>query len=196
MASLSGSYAKTVDLMDQGKTEEASKEYSENFSPVIKKFYSESAKTYPTQFAKIDKTGNWCDWARDLYVLNGQMQGTFAERQPTQIKAKLEDIRKQFADLHGKTDTQKSNDYIFAFREELKTVKPDAAALKTIMASLDKAAPSVKAKAQADAYSKAKAQWSEQVMPALDKGKLGKKQVQELSKSTDTFYKDFGIQFE
>ena len=58
MLSLSKSYARTLELLDEGKVAEAGANFQKEFVATVKKLYSEAAQTYPLRFKKAE---NWCD---------------------------------------------------------------------------------------------------------------------------------------
>lgn len=193
MATMSGSYVKTLDLLGANKMEEATKEFQQGFVTTVKKLYSQAASTYPTRFAKMD---NWCNWAKQLYVLTREAEDALTGGKKAEALKKLAELREHFNGLHEKTQTQKSNDYIHGFRQKVESGKARVEELKALMAALDKAEPSAKAKAEAEAYAKAKAEWSKEVSAILESGKIKRGEIKPLRQSTEKLYREFGIQFE
>ena len=192
MVALSESYAKTSGLLDAGKTDEAATEFRKGFVQTIKKLYSEASQTYPLRFSKI---GEWCGWINGVYILTGKADKALEAKNVDDARKLLADLRKYFYDLHAKTETLKSNDFIYAYLMEATGQAPDAAKLKSTAEALEKAEPSAKAKAAAEAYQKARTEWSQAAGISGD-GKVDAKTIEPLRKATESFYRAFGIQFE
>lgn len=205
MQSLSAGYETTFDLLEAGKRAEAAAAYRKGCLLTVKRLYSEAADTYPVRFAKID---NWCAWSKELYVLSVKADKAFqhaAADPPGKASAAPSDgegrkllsaLREHVHKLHEKTATQKANDYIYAFRREAMRDKPDARTLKTLRDALDEAPLSAKAKKNAGDYGKAKDAWAQGIDAILADGAVAPAEIGALRKSTDTFYRAYGVQFE
>lgn len=195
MIALSKSHAKTLALAEAGKVDEAAKEFREHFIYNFKSFYSEAADAYPDRFNKIKK-GNWPDWTKRLYNLTREIDNTLQQGQRDKALAKLGEIREQFDVMHTQAQARKSNDCIYAFRAALLKGKPQTENLKKLAAAVEKAEPSINAKAKAEKYAKAKAEWSQLVAKIIKDGKITQAEMEQLQGQTEQFYRDFGIQFE
>lgn len=193
MVTLSESYAKTIELVEAGKIDAAAKEYSENFSSTVKKMFSNTAKTYPLRFSKVD---NWCEWMKDVYVKTRQAEDALAAGDKDKALAALAAIREHMNVLHVRAQALKSNDYIYALEQQAKKSQPDAAAMSRLAAGLAQAAPSAKAKAEAESYTGAKQAWEKGAGAALKDGKIEAGEIKRLRADTSRFYKAYGIQFE
>ncbi len=193
MEKLSSSYLATLDLLEQDKADEAAKEYSRKFVAPMKKLYAEAAETYPPRFSKMDE---WCKWTKRVYVWTRRTEEAFKQKEPEKAAEYLPLFREYFYVLHEKAKVLKSNDHIYAFHKELGADEPSLDTLRSVLGALDKAEPSMKAKAGADAYKQAKAKWHGQVSPILESGSLSADQLGQLRKLTAPFYRDQGIQFE
>ena len=193
MTALSDSYIKSLDLLQKKKTEDAAKEFSQGFVATVKKLYSEAASTYPARFSKVD---DWCTWTKNLYVLTRQAEDSLGRGKKKEALGRLARLREHFDTLHVKAQVRKTNDYIYAFRRMLEKGKTEAKQVSGLLNALDKAEPSAKAKAKAEDYAKARAEWSKQVATAMEDGKILKRKLKKLRASTEKFYREFGIQFE
>jgi len=120
----------------------------------------------------------------------------FAAGDNAAVKGMLSVLRKHFYDLHSETGLRKANDEIYAFLLLLDKDEPSLNDLKEAEESLEKAELSLKAKAEPDAFNKAKDAWRQEVKPLLDGTALDKNAVERLRSSTKTLYNAYGIQFE
>jgi len=193
MASLSDSYAQTLELAKGEKWDQATAVYRQQFVPTIKKLYSEAAQTYPVRFKKID---DWCAWTRNLYLLTRKAEAAFADKKPQEALPHLAELRRHIHNMHVATEVLKTNDHIYAFQMETSKDTPAAKALKEARGALDGAQLSAKAKKNLDAYKEAKATWVAAVDPLLADGEIQPGERDALRAATDTFYRAFGIQFE
>jgi hypothetical protein len=193
MATLSKSYLQTLSLLDQGTPTEAYKEFKTGFVTHAKKLYAEAGKTYPLRFSKMK---NWCDWTKRFYVLTRHTEDALKKGQADKAREILASLRAHLHVLHVRAQLQKSNDYIYAYRATLLEDKPVAADLSAIQSLLEKAEPSTKAKASGDKYGEAKSDWSTIVTSLLQDGVLDPDEIQPLRTTTETFYQDFGAQFD
>jgi len=193
MVALSESYVKTLDPLAAGRTAEAATEFHDNFTPTVKKLYSEAAQIYPVRFSKSE---NWCIWTKQLYVQTIKLDETLGKGDQAEALKMLADLREHINNLHLQTQTQKANDFIYAFHRQLAQPAPEARELSALADKLAKADPSAKAKANAEAYGKARAEWSRQAEAALEGGTLDSGKRRALRASTEKFYHDYGMQFE
>lgn len=193
LAKMSASYVKTVGLLAEGKTKEAAAEYKDNYMPAVKKLYTEVSGTYPARYAK---TGDWCAWARQTYVLSRQAENDLDQDEGKAALEKLAALRKHFYELHEKTGLLRANDYIYAAHEKLAAGGAKPEEMKTLGEALAKAAPSVKAKAEAGDYQKAREAWSQQLAGALSDGQLSDAESKSLHAGIDKLNDAYGLQFE
>ncbi len=193
MVKLSESYVKTSDLLADGKTEDAAKEFSTNFVVTMKKLYSEAAETYPLRFSQIDE---WCKWTKRVYIWTRRTEEALKARKREDAEKYLPLFREYFYVMHEESKVLKSNDHLYAFQKELTGESPSADALAKAKTAFEKAEPSMRAKAEPEAFESAKKAWLEQVGAVLQGGSLGSEQLEALRVATGTFYREFGIQFE
>ena len=193
MVSLSGSYEKTSDFLEAGKGSEAREEFRVQFVPVVKKLYTEAPKTYPTRFAKFN---DWCTWVRKLYVMSMTAEKTLAGGDLAASKKALAELRAHFYGLHRETETLKVNDWIYAFIVAANQDSPDTTELRKLCESVEKAQLSTRAKANAEAFNKAKTRWLAQVRGVLQDGAIAPAEVGTLRSASASFYRAFGMQFE
>ena len=193
MLKLSESYVKTSDLLAEGKTEDAAKEFSTNFVVTMKKLYSEAAEVYPLRFSQIDE---WCTWTKRVYIWTRRTEEALKSGKREDAEKYLPLFREYFYVMHEESKVLKSNDHLYAFHKELTGESPSADALSKAKAAFEKGEPSMRAKAESEAFDTAKKAWLEQVSPALQGGSLGAEQLEALRAATGPFYREFGIQFE
>lgn len=199
MTKLSGSYATTLDYLEDGDMKGAASEYRNHFVPAMKKLYSEAAEVYPVRFEKIDE---WCVWTKRVYIFTRKAEQLFRkiekgeEVDPNEVRKYLLLLREYFRSMHEEAQRLRANDYVFAFYKELLADDVSAAKLKEIRAALDGAKPSMKIEASPGAYEKAKTEWVEAVDPVLSKGTLNQEELAELRRATKPFYREFGLHFE
>jgi hypothetical protein len=193
MVSLSGSYEKTVELLEAGKAKEAREEFGARFVPTVKKLYTEAPKTYPVRFAKIN---DWCSWMKNLYTMSLTAEKALSGDDSAGSKKLLAGLRAHFYGLHRETETLRVNDWIYAFVTAAAKEKPSAEELKAVSKSIGTAQPSVKALANADAFSKARSEWLAQVSTILEDGRIDAGELKTLRTTSDGFYRAFGTQFE
>jgi len=195
MKVLSGCYVVITDRMDEKKIGEAAQEYKIGFSPTIKKMYTELSSTAPARFVKINSE-DWGDWIRQFYIKTSKTGTALTESNADEANKGLAGLREWVYTLHEKAGLKKSNDVIFAFNKMAASEKPADAELVKLAAELDKAGPSLDAKAKADAFAKAKAEWKTVADPILKDGKVAPAELAPLRKASEKFYKAFGVQFE
>ncbi len=193
MTDLSESYAVSMDLLAQDKPGEAKDQFRRRFVMTVKKLFSEAARTYPARF---EKAKCWTDWTRDLYTLTRKAEDAFGKGDIDQARILLPELRRHFYNLHREVGLDRTNDGIYAFLVLLDNDRVSAEQLKAALEAVDRAEPATKAKAESDAYAKAKAPWKEQVEPMLAGGAIAKTQIDALRASTLGLYKAYGIQFE
>ena len=193
MSHLAESHLKILNLIDDEKLEQAELEYSKGYMANVKKLYSEAAKTYPVRFSKAE---HWCVWTKKLYVLSRQTEEVMKARNSEKALKLLEELRRHFYSLHEETETLHCNDLIYKFHTEAAQGEPSREQLQKIMEQLEKAEPSYLAKEKAEEYSKAKDAWKQVIMSLLDDGKIDSSEHDSLRKTTDAFYRAFGIQYE
>jgi hypothetical protein len=193
MNDLSESYAKSIDLLEQDKPAEAKEQFRSGFVTTVKKLYSEAAQTYPVRFAKAEC---WTAWTKKLYVLTRKAEDAFGKGDIVQARILLPELRRHFYDLHKSVGQQKSNDNIYAFLVLLDDDRISTEKLKTALESVESAELALKAKAETEAFTKAKTSWKQQVESVLSSGKVEKEQRDTLRVSTFALYKAYGIQFE
>jgi len=203
---LSGSYVRTLQLQESGRTDEASVEFQERFFTEIKKVYSEAACTAPKRF--VDSK-DWSAWLRRVYALSVKTNKSLrAAANPPEgsseaiTKARedaangLRALRSCFHVLHSDTKTLKSNDYIYGFYEEVMKETLEVGELKTLRAAMDKAELSVAAKADVEAYQKAKAEWAAEVDPIFSDERIDRSERDLLRTATEAFHRAYGERFE
>lgn len=195
MKVLSGCYVSVTSLMNEKKMSEANQEYKTGFTPTIKKMYSEVASTAPTRFAKVESEA-WSDWMRQFYIKAVKTGESLIANDTAGAGKGLAGLREAVYTLHTQAGMKKSNDIIFAFNKKAASEKPEDAELVKLAAELDKADPSLDAKAKAEAYAKALAEWKTAVAPILKDGKVEPTELAPLRQASEKFYKAFGIQFE
>ena len=169
--------------------------------PPAKKIAEKMAGVYPKRFSKIE---DWCSWASDL-----KAQTEEAEKLLLQIPKKdskewkdavtqVEKVRGEFCDLHEKSQTQTTADFIYALRAEVRKEKPSIEKLREIRAKQETAVGSKKAKANAEEYVKALAAWDRMGQPILKwKGDtIPSGPLSRLRQATDAFYAKFGAELE
>jgi hypothetical protein len=193
MVALTESCVKTSDLLAEGKTEDAAKEFSTNFVVTMKKLYSEAAETYPVRFSQIDE---WCKWTKRVYIWTRRTEEALKGGKREDAEKYLPLFREYFYVMHEESKALKSNDHLYAFHKELAGESPSADALSKAKAAFEKAEPSMRAKAESEAFDRAKKAWLEQVSTALRGSSLGAQQLDALRVATGPFYREFGIQFE
>lgn len=213
MESLSKSYEKTLDLLDNKKPLEARDEFRTGFLLTVKLLYSESALACPGRFDTVE---DWGTWTRSLYILSlktdqaltresgppagsGKQDLSASDKKPPRTADELlAALREHFYQLHKATGALKSNDAIYAFYSESLKSAPDWSAekLREIQGSLDNAELSVKAKADEAAYRKAKTDWLDKIAPVLQKGAMDNSANATLTEATAPFYRLFGRQLE
>jgi len=193
MASLGESYVKTLDLVAGDKLGEASGEFKKGFLQPVKKLYSEAAGTYPPRFSKVD---DWCAWSKRLYLLTRKAENALRDGQTQQARDELSSLREHFYLLHVEAETQKSNDYIYAFLVKARAEQPDVAELNSIAAMVLNAEPCASTKADLDAYENARSTWSSTVSALLQDNRVEADELEPLRQATEQFYRNFGIQFE
>ena len=193
MVSLSESYIKTLSLLEEGESAEASREFNRGFVPTVKKLYSEAATTYPTRFSRVD---DWCAWTKQLYIFTRRAENAFRDGQTEEALEKLSSLREHFYALHVESQTQKSNDYIYDYLVKTRAEQPAVDELNSILILVGNAEPSAKASADLEAYEKARSTWSDRVAPLLEDGAIVPGEIEMLRQVTEEFYRDFGIQFE
>lgn len=193
MASLSDSYAKTLVRASAKDLEGAGGEFHANFLPAVTKLYGEVASTYPKRFAKI---GEWCGWAKEMQALSTKADGALAAKNAVESAKLLAALREHFYRLHRMTETQRTNDFIYAFRMAAMKESPLVADLQEARQALQRATPSAKAAADPVAYEKAREQWAQRVDAILKDGTVEAAEVESLRAATEAFYQFYGIQFE
>ncbi len=193
MALLAESYVRTLDLLQEERTIEASQEFERNFVQPVKKLYAEAADVYPPRFSKV---GDWCAWSKRLYILSRRTENAFRDGQTQEALETLSSLREHFYILHVEAETQKSNDYIYAFLMKARAEQPDVAELSSIAALVLDAEPCTNTGADADDYEEARSAWSSTVSALLQDGTIDADELAPLREVTDEFYRDFGIQFE
>jgi len=193
MVLLAESYVKTLDLLQEERAIEASQEFKRNFVQPVKKLYSEAAEVYPPRFSKVD---DWCAWTKRLYVLTRKAENALRDGQTQQALAELSRLREHFYLLHVEAETQKSNDYIYAFLMRAQAEHPDAAELNSLATLVMDAEPCRSTGADADGYEKARSDWSSTVTALLEDGTIDADEIGPLREITYDFYRSFGVQFE
>jgi hypothetical protein len=193
MSNLAESYFKTLVLLDDEKIEQAVLEYRKGYLTNVKKLYSEAAKTYPLRFSKAE---HWCVWTKKLYTLSRQTEETLKKQDAEKALKLLEKAREHFYALHKETETFHCNDIIYEFRIEAAKKELSGKKLEEIMKRLEKAEPSCVAKEKPKAYAEAKNTWKKAIAPLLDDGQIESSEQELLRKTSEAFYRTFGIQYE
>lgn len=202
---LSDSYVRTLRLQESGRTDEASVEFQERFYTEIKKVYSEAACTAPKRF--VDSK-DWSAWLRRVYALsvktNKSLRAVANPPDSPEAIAKarqdatsgLRALRKCFHVLHTDTNALTSNDYIYGFYEEVMKETSDVGKLKTLRDGMDEAELSVAAKADPEAFQKAKAEWLAKTDPILADGRIQSPELEPLRTAAKVFHHAYGEQLE
>jgi len=193
MDRMASSYLKTLVHLEDGKMEEATLEYRKGYLANVKKLYAEAGSTYPLRFSKAER---WCVWTKKLYVLSRRTEESLKARDSKKALGLLEESRGHFYALHKETKTFHCNDLIYAFRLEAAKAQPSEEQLRAAARGLEEAAPSCLAKQKAAEYAEAKDMWKRVIMPLLDDGRIDPSEQGPLKKSSETFYRAFGIQYE
>ena len=193
MDRMAASYLKTLVLLEDGKTEDATLEYRKGYLASIKKLYAEAGSTYPLRFSKAER---WCVWTKKLYVLSRRTEEALKAGDTNKATGLLEDLRGHFYALHKETKTFHCNDLIYQFRDEAAKKEPSAEKLKVVVERLEKTEPSFIAKKKSKEYSEAKEKWKEAVAPLLEDGQVDPSEQASLRKASESFYRAFGIQYE
>ncbi len=193
IGALSGSYEKAMGLLESKDIKSAAAEFHTHFVPTIKKLYSEAASVYPTRFSKID---DWCAWTKQLYETSLKTEKAFQEGDTEKAAALLPSLREHFHALHSKTQTQRVNDAIYAFRAAAATAQPSADELKKLKEQLEKAPPSTKVAGDAEGFAKARTEWTSKIDAIFEDGKIDPGELDGLRAATESFYRAYGVQFE
>lgn len=196
MTALSQSYIRVMTLMKDKKTDEAAQEFRTGMAATVRKLYSEAASAYPQRYSGKIAEDAWSEWSAQLYQKTRKAEDALKKGDAEAAAKLLPELREHVYALHEKTQTRKANDYIYAFYRKAEGDKVQIADLASLAAELDKAQPSLKAKSEAEAYGKAKAEWSGKVEPILKDGKIQRGEQKELQNASEKFYEAFGIQFE
>jgi hypothetical protein len=187
------SYLKTLVLLEDDKTEEATLEYRKGYLASVKKLYAEAGSTYPLRFSKAE---HWCVWTKKLYVLSRRTEETLKTGDTKKATGLLEDLRGHFYALHKETKTFHCNDLIYQFRTEAAKKEPSTEKLRAMVKHLEKTEPSSIAKKKAKEYDEAKERWKEAIAPLLEDGQIDSSEHASLRKASEVFYRAFGIQYE
>ena len=190
---LTGSYAQSLDLLEQGKADDAALKFRAGFLFTVKQIFSESADVYPKRFEGSDC---WSAWTRRLYRLSRSAEDAFKSGKIDQAKNLLPELRRHFYDLHRQSDTIKSNDALFAVVDAMAMDDAAAEMISNAVEKLVAADPCRKAKADGDAYKKARDQWFAEIQPALQDNRLTPEERVQLRNATLPFYKTYGLGFE
>lgn len=193
MDRMASSYLKTLVHLEDGKMEEATLEYRKGYLANVKKLYAEAGSTYPLRFSKAE---HWCVWTKKLYVLSRRTEESLKAQDSRKALKLLEELRGHFYALHKETKTFHCNDLIYEFRTEAAKIQPSEEQLRAAARGLEEAAPSCVAKQKAEEYAKAKDTWKRAIMPLLDDGRIDPSEQGSLKKSSEAFYRAFGIQYE
>lgn len=202
---LSDSHVRTRRLLEGGQASEASVEFQERFLTEIKKVYSEAACTAPKRFVN---SKDWSAWLRRVYALSVKTNKSLRAaanplESPEAITKARKDatnsllaLRKCFHVLHMDTKTLKSNDYIYGFYKEVMKETPEVCELKTLREAMDEGELSVAAKADAEAFQKAKAVWAAKTDPILADGRIQPPELDLVRTATAVFHRAYGERFE
>jgi hypothetical protein len=203
VATLSKSHEKGLQLIEAGQRAEAHAEFRDHFLVTVREIYSEAVVVCPERFSK---SKDWTPWLRRLYALSvaaertlrggATSSGSPQTVAPLEARLALEAIRDHFHRLHVETDTRKSNDYLHAFYQQSLKDRPDVPTLQSLRASLDAAAPSLKAKQDPNAYQAAKAEWLNKIGPILADKMVSASEVDLLRSATRAFHHAYGMQIE
>ena len=135
-ARLTESYVQSLDLLDQGKTEEAVYTYRAKFLLTVKQLFSEAVDVYPLRF---EKAICWTAWTKKLYQLSHKIENALKAGETDDARELLLELRRHFYDLHHQCDSVKNNDALFAVMELMNredvTVKQLAKAIDVLLAA-------------------------------------------------------------
>ena len=202
---LSQSHEKTLRLLEAGNKGDAHSEFREHFLVTVREVYSEAAVVSPERFSK---SKNWNAWLRHLYALSVSAEKTLRARvlpseKPSESTASrdeaistLEKLRAHFCQLRFETDTEKSNDYLYAFHQETMKEHPEASQLKALFAALEKAVPSLKMKDNPEMYQKARDDCAKRIAPIVVDDIVAPSEIEPLRSATRLFYRAYGMQIE
>ena len=193
MATLSDSYARTLALMDKSDLGAASAEFNGRFVPAVKKLYSEAASTYPVRFSKVKE---WCDWSKTLYKQTLLTAKALQSKKQTDAQQNLQEIRQLFYKIHAEAELLKNSDYIFLFKSMVGKDNPNAEKVTSIIKMIEGAAPSVKTKAEPDAYKQALTSWKDQVAEIIKDNSISPDELTKLRTITESLYRQYGVQFQ
>jgi hypothetical protein len=190
---LTESYAQSLELLDEGKTEEAVYTYRSRFLLTVKQLFSEAADVYPLRF---ENTICWTDWTKKLYQLSHKAEGALKAGEIDEARDLLLELRRHFYDLHNQCDLIKNNDALFAVMEMLNREDVTAKQITEAVDVLLAAEPCRKAKAENEAYGQTLNQWLAEVKPILEKDNLSENDRARFRDITQPFYKLYALQFE
>ncbi len=193
MDRMASSYLKTLVSLEDGKVAEATLEYRKGYLASVKKLYAEAGSTYPLRFSKAQ---HWCVWTKKLYVLSRRTEVALKAKDSRKALGLLEESRGHFYALHKETGTFHCNDLIYAFRTEAAKNRPSEQQLQAAFKGLEDAEPSRLARKKAKEYAEAKNTWKKSIEPLLDDGRIDSSEQTPLRKSSEAFYRTFGIQYE
>lgn len=193
---LSLSYVKTTDLVQAKQVPDAAREFKTGVAATVRKLYTEVASAYPKRFENKIEAEDWADWARLMYVKTRKIEDALNKGDAAAAARLLPGLREHFYALHVETKSRKANDYIYALNKLVQGSEIDAADMESLKSALEKAPPSIKAKAQAEDYTKARTEWASKVDPILSDSEVKPEELKPLRDATRKFYKAYGIQFE
>jgi len=198
---MSTSYRKVNALLDEGKTAEAAKEFKSSFSPQVKKFYSEAALTAPKRYLED------CEWnakAKSLYITTRKAEKALTKGDLASSQKLLDELREFFFKLHRTNKLQLTNDAVYELfklarqipEDNAKLAKFDASKLAALKSKIRQANPSMKVKANQDGFKSDYEKWSAEVDELLAQNPLDTQRADKLKSITESFYKEYGMDFE
>lgn len=191
---LSESYARALDFLDRGETAAAVSEFRKTFVWNVKKLYAEAGNTYPVRYANAPC---WSDWTKRLYILTRKVEDALVNGDTAAARKLLPELRAHFYELHVQAGQKRVNDIIYALELEAESGNVSVATLKAAQEQMRDAAPSRKAKADAQAYDAARKAWLDAVAPVLAGAQeLTENQREQVLGATRTFYQAYGAEFE
>jgi hypothetical protein len=200
ITSLTFGYAATLESLQKDAPKDALGIFHTQCVPPALKIAEKMAGVYPKRFSKIE---DWCSWASDLKTQTEEAEKLLTPLPKKDSKewkaavAQVEKVRGEFCDLHEKSQTQTTSDFIYALREEIHKDKINVEALQKIRSALETAHGSTKAKANAEEYVNALARWDRIGQPVLKwKGNIPPSTLSRLRQTTDAFYAKFGADLE
>jgi hypothetical protein len=190
---MSAGHDTVLTLLDAKQQKAAQAVFAATVLPNAQNLLKLMPQTYPERFKGIN---DWCSWIKALEAQAVKADKALAGTDAAEADKAVAAVREQFCKLRQEIKKCNTGDVIALFRITAAKDKPAAADLQALRDAMEKASPSIKAKAEADAYAKARAAWAAKIDPILKDGTVDEKELAELRSATETFYRAFGAQYE